>query len=157
MMIRPCQYFSCVDGNYDSTSPPLLELGLISGIRSCVAGVRHGRHLVHHDPLHGASLGGVQSQPGQAGQAECQCSEECRHRPVAARHNCGATTIAGLQQVPLYTKVLLLFISPRLLAVGIIRKFKVSKVKFSENYCFTPLNFSISDKGIHILTYNVIY
>ena len=61
-----------------------------------VSGVRHGGHLEHHDPLHGASLGGLQGGPGQAGQAESECGEECRHHPVAARHRSGSPSLDGL-------------------------------------------------------------
>ena len=65
-------------------------------IRRSVSGVRHGGHLEHHDPLHGASLGGLQSLPGSTRLAEGQLREECRHTTVGPRPRCCSPTLAWL-------------------------------------------------------------
>ena len=74
-------------------------MGLCSDIRRGVGGVRHVGHLEHHDPLHGAGLGGLQGDPGPAGQAGARCGEEHRHHPVAPGHSRGSPATGGLQQV----------------------------------------------------------
>ena len=74
-------------------------VGLCSDIRRGVGGVRHVGHLEHHDPVHGAGLGGLQGDPGPAGQTEGRCGEKCGHHPVAPGTSSGSPALAGLEQV----------------------------------------------------------